>query len=117
VESYQGGEKAIIIASMVSSFKSTSFLSNPRRVNVLLSRAKSLMVVIGNPTTLSENKDFKFIIQQCSDHGTLLYNENNLRDDFSKRQESEKYEDSDTDSSSSSCCETLENQFIKIQLD
>ncbi|KAL7736022.1 hypothetical protein ACLKA6_003761 [Drosophila palustris] len=72
VESYQGREKTIIIASMVSSFKRTHFLSNPRRVNVLLSRAKSLMILIGNPITLSENKDFKFIIDQCRENGNLL---------------------------------------------
>ncbi|XP_064538077.1 putative helicase MOV-10 [Drosophila montana] len=72
VESYQGREKLIIIVSLVSSFKHPYFLSNPRRINVFLSRAKSLMILIGNPISLGQNKDFEFIIGQCKLQGNFL---------------------------------------------
>lgn len=72
VERYQGREKPIIIVSLVSSFMRPYFLSNPRRVNVLLSRAKDLMILIGNPESLSQNKDFQHIINKCKLRGTFL---------------------------------------------
>lgn len=65
VESYQGCEMPIIIVSMVSSFNSPQFLSNPRRINVFLSRPKSLLILIGNPATLSKISDLKYIIDLC----------------------------------------------------
>ncbi|ALC41335.1 maker59 [Drosophila busckii] len=72
VESYQGREKPIIIVSLVSSFNHiSSFVANPRRINVLLSRAKSLLILVGNPTTLSTVNDFKFIIDYCKLAGNL----------------------------------------------
>ncbi|XP_064538083.1 putative helicase mov-10-B.1 [Drosophila montana] len=81
VESYQGREKPIIIASLVSSFKSTSFLSDPRRINVLLSRAKVLMILIGNPISLEKNYHFKFIIDQCKANHNFLENVEKFKDD------------------------------------
>ncbi|XP_055916357.1 putative helicase mov-10-B.1 [Eupeodes corollae] len=66
VETFQGKEKSIIIVSTVRSFtKTLGFLENPRRLNVVLSRAKALLIMIGNPKTLSQNKDYKFIIDEC----------------------------------------------------
>ncbi|ALC42219.1 maker103 [Drosophila busckii] len=72
VEKYQGREKLIIIASLVSSFTSARFITNPKRMNVFLSRAKSLLIMIGNPLTLSQNADFKFIIEQCKLKGNYV---------------------------------------------
>ncbi|TDG51099.1 hypothetical protein AWZ03_002462 [Drosophila navojoa] len=74
VESYQGREKPIIIVSLVSSFMRPYFLSNPRRVNVLLSRAKCLLILIGNPESLGQNEDFQHIIDKCKLRGTFLKN-------------------------------------------
>ncbi|KAH8291442.1 hypothetical protein KR054_011805, partial [Drosophila jambulina] len=73
VETYQGREKLIIIATLVRSFANMGFMRNPRRVNVLLSRAKSLLILIGNPVTLRHHKDFKLIIKECKRQGTYLY--------------------------------------------
>ncbi|XP_034476087.1 putative helicase mov-10-B.2 [Drosophila innubila] len=73
VEKYQGREKAIIIATLVRSFASMGFMRDPRRINVLLSRAKSLMILIGNPVTLRHHRDFKFIINQCKLEGNYLF--------------------------------------------
>ncbi|XP_034106966.1 putative helicase MOV-10 [Drosophila albomicans] len=113
VERFQGDEKSIIIVSMVSSYASTQFLSNPRRVNVLLSRAKSLMILIGNPITLSDDKNFKFIIDQCKMKGNLLFLENLLKDDFSKRQEQEA---NDSDSDTSSCSSDLDYRMNHLSV-
>ncbi|KAH8275483.1 hypothetical protein KR026_008590, partial [Drosophila bipectinata] len=73
VETYQGREKPIIIASLVRSFTNMGFMRNPRRVNVLLSRAKSLLILVGNPVTLRHHRDFQYIIQECKQRGTYLY--------------------------------------------
>ncbi|XP_023164887.2 putative helicase mov-10-B.1 [Drosophila hydei] len=81
VERFQGREKPIMIASLVSSFSGASFLSNPRRINVLLSRAKLLLILIGNPITLGKNQNFKFIIDQCKAHGNVQYKMNKIKDD------------------------------------
>ncbi|EDV55662.2 putative helicase mov-10-B.2 isoform X2 [Drosophila erecta] len=73
VESYQGREKTVIIANLVRSFANMGFLRNPRRVNVLLSRAKALLILVGNPVTLRHHRDFKFIIKECKKQGTYLF--------------------------------------------
>lgn len=73
VEKYQGREKTIIIATLVRSFSSMGFMRNPRRINVLLSRAKSLMIFIGNPVTLRHHRDFNFIINKCKLEGNYLF--------------------------------------------
>ncbi|KAF9457927.1 P-loop containing nucleoside triphosphate hydrolase protein [Collybia nuda] len=62
VEEFQGQERRIIILSTVRSTvdylradiqKSLGFVTNPRRFNVAVTRAQSLLIVIGNPTILS----------------------------------------------------------------
>ncbi|KAH8234477.1 hypothetical protein KR038_011898, partial [Drosophila bunnanda] len=73
VETYQGREKPIIIASLVRSFANMGFMRNPRRVNVLLSRAKSLLILVGNPVTLRHHNDIKLIIKECKRQGTYVF--------------------------------------------
>ncbi|XP_023037575.1 uncharacterized protein LOC6639688 isoform X2 [Drosophila willistoni] len=73
VELFQGKEKQIIIVSFVRSFTpKLGFLDNRRRLNVLLSRPMSLLILIGNPKTLSQNQDFRHIIEMCRDRKTLV---------------------------------------------
>lgn len=75
VEMFQGQEKMVIIISMVRS-KSTSgkamdkkfnlgFLVAKERTNVALSRAKSLLVIIGDPATMVMNYQWKYILDQA----------------------------------------------------
>lgn len=73
VENYQGREKTIIIATLVRSFAGMGFMRSSRRINVLLSRAKSLMILVGNPVTLRHHRDIDFIIKECKIHGNYLF--------------------------------------------
>jgi len=57
VDSFQGREKHYTILSCVrsNSHQGIGFLSDPRRLNVALTRAKYGMVIIGNPKVLSRS--------------------------------------------------------------
>ncbi|XP_064536155.1 putative helicase MOV-10 [Drosophila montana] len=72
VQRYQGREKPIIVVSMVSSYTSTTFVTNPRLLNVILSRAMSLLIIIGNPVSLGASKDIQYIINKCELHENVL---------------------------------------------
>lgn len=74
VEEFQGQERLIIIVSTVRcnpeylslDFKhNLGFLRNPKRLNVTLTRAKALLIVIGDPNTLSQDKYWKGFIDFC----------------------------------------------------
>uniref|UniRef100_A0A1B0B4F2 Uncharacterized protein n=1 Tax=Glossina palpalis gambiensis TaxID=67801 RepID=A0A1B0B4F2_9MUSC len=75
VNSFQGREKHIVLISLVRSFTSLGFVDEPKRLNVMLSRAKSLLIIIGNPGTLRRSADLKYILDECSTNGTFVNNE------------------------------------------
>ncbi len=65
VEEFQGGERKVIIISTVRSVNESKidgflerlgFLYQPKRFNVVITRAKALMIVIGNPHVLARNQ-------------------------------------------------------------
>ncbi|XP_023171875.2 putative helicase MOV-10 isoform X2 [Drosophila hydei] len=101
VENYQGREKPIIIATLVRSFANIGFMRNPRRVNVLLSRAKSLMILVGNPVTLRYHSDINYVINQCKLHGNYLFKKKDglQRPCFLKDMNLEDIEEGDQDES------------------
>ncbi|EDW60247.1 putative helicase MOV-10 [Drosophila virilis] len=72
VQRYQGREKPIIVVSLVSSYTNASFVTNPRLLNVIVSRAMSLLIIIGNPVSLGASKDFQYIINMCELHENVL---------------------------------------------
>jgi helicase MOV-10 len=68
VEEFQGQERRIILISTVRSsaahiqhdiLHSLGFLKNEKRFNVAISRAKALLVIIGNPLILSKDAHCK----------------------------------------------------------
>ncbi|XP_062547272.1 putative helicase MOV-10 [Armigeres subalbatus] len=71
-EQYQGREKTIIIISTVrSSCNSVGFLADPKRLNVSLTRAKSLMIVIGNMKTLEQDPLWEKFIAYCRQNNAI----------------------------------------------
>ncbi|KAJ3663775.1 hypothetical protein Zmor_008002 [Zophobas morio] len=81
VEEFQGQEFNVIILSTVRSAKkhlssdikySLGFVASPRRMNVSITRAKSLLIVVGNPDLLSSDRSWRSIITYCMDKGGLV---------------------------------------------
>ncbi|CAA0823075.1 Probable RNA helicase SDE3 [Striga hermonthica] len=79
VEQFQGQEKQVIIISTVrSTIKHNEFdkvhylgfLSNPRRFNVAITRAKSLLLVIGNPHILCKDPNWNNLLWYCVENGS-----------------------------------------------
>ncbi|CAH2038844.1 unnamed protein product [Thlaspi arvense] len=77
VEQFQGQEKQVIIISTVrSTIKHKDFdkayclgfLSNPRRFNVAITRAISLLVIIGNPHIICQDMNWSKLLWRCVDN-------------------------------------------------
>ena len=77
-ELFQGQERRVIIITTVRSepdylkadFRyKLGFLKNPKRFNVSITRAKALMIVVGNPKLLSTDPHWKTFIQFVQDKG------------------------------------------------
>ena len=60
VDAFQGREKDIIIMSCVRSneHQGIGFLSDPRRLNVALTRSRYGIIIVGNPKVLSKVTNF-----------------------------------------------------------
>uniref|UniRef100_A0A8C2A9K4 RNA helicase n=1 Tax=Cyprinus carpio TaxID=7962 RepID=A0A8C2A9K4_CYPCA len=74
VEEFQGQERRVIIVSTVRSSVNyvkmdqdfnIGFLSNEKRFNVAMTRAKALLVVVGNPVILSKDPTWQRFIRYC----------------------------------------------------
>ncbi|TPX77457.1 hypothetical protein CcCBS67573_g01275 [Chytriomyces confervae] len=66
VDSFQGGERDVILISTVRSDE-FSFIDEPKRVNVSLTRARKHLVIIGNGALLSRSPLWREIVGDC-DH-------------------------------------------------
>ncbi|XP_053668330.1 putative helicase mov-10-B.1 [Anopheles marshallii] len=72
-EQYQGREKPVIIISTVRSNRTTvGFLADPRRLNVVLTRAQALTIIIGNPINLVTNSSWYSFLQLLEANGALM---------------------------------------------
>lgn len=74
VDSFQGREKDFIVMSCVRSSEDLGigFLSDPRRLNVSITRAKYGLIIIGNARVLSKNQIWCNLLNHFSTEGVLV---------------------------------------------
>lgn len=73
VDAFQGREKKIILVSCVRSGTShVGFLRNEKRLNVALTRAKALLIIIGNASTLQKCSIWSKFITYCYENKALV---------------------------------------------
>ncbi|XP_034270184.1 helicase MOV-10 [Pantherophis guttatus] len=74
VEEFQGQERRVVLVSTVRSSSNyfgideefnLGFLNNPKRLNVSLTRAKALLIIVGNPITLSKDPYWNEFLEYC----------------------------------------------------
>lgn len=83
VDAYQGRERDVIIFSAVRSNRRgrIGFLTDWRRMNVALTRAKNGLIVIGDAETLSEgDKHWKAFVNWCDGMGTFVEDAGSVED-------------------------------------
>lgn len=70
LDNYQGEESDIVLVSMTRSNKShdIGFMAAPERLNVLLSRARDGLIMIGNSETFMNARKGKEVWRKCFDH-------------------------------------------------
>ncbi|GIY36535.1 putative helicase MOV-10 [Caerostris extrusa] len=78
VEEFQGQERrAIIISTVRSSYQyidcdilyNLGFMSNPKRLNVAITRSQELLIVVGNPHILSKDLFWHSFVRYCVVNG------------------------------------------------
>ncbi|XP_041860415.1 putative helicase mov-10-B.2 [Melanotaenia boesemani] len=78
VEEFQGQERRVIMVSTVRSSTdyveidkkfNLGFVKNEKRFNVAVTRAKALLIVVGNPRVLNTDSTWARFIQYCRDEG------------------------------------------------
>ena len=77
-EEFQGQERRVIILTTVRTSKqfvesdakhNLGFLTNPKRFNVATTRAQALMVVVGDPRVLHDDKHWGALLKYCVEKG------------------------------------------------
>ncbi|XP_068945382.1 helicase MOV-10 [Petaurus breviceps papuanus] len=78
VEEFQGQERSVLLVSTVRSSQSfvqmdsdfnLGFLRNPKRFNVAVTRAKALLIIVGNPLLLCQDPEWKMFLNFCKKRG------------------------------------------------
>ena len=69
-DNYQGEESDIVLVSLTRSNKShdIGFMAAPERLNVLLSRARDALIIIGNSETFMNARKGKEVWRKLFDH-------------------------------------------------
>ncbi|KAM7280885.1 hypothetical protein ACFE04_008019 [Oxalis oulophora] len=100
VEQFQGQERQVIIISTVRSTVKHNefdrahclgFLSNPRRFNVAITRARALLIIIGNPHIICKDTYWNQLLWRCVDNnsykGCILPERQEVVDEDPEQQE------------------------------
>ncbi len=85
VDAFQGREKDFILVSCVRSSESQGigFLSDPRRLNVALTRSRLGLILLGNPRVLSKNALWAALLLHFKENDTLVEGPlNNLQQSY-----------------------------------
>lgn len=78
VEEFQGQERNVIIISTVRSDEglidrdrkfALGFVASQQRLNVAISRARAMLIIIGNPHLLSKDLSWKRLLKMCMEKG------------------------------------------------
>lgn len=71
IDGFQGQERDVIYISLVRSNDKheIGFLQDYRRMNVAMTRARMVLVVIGDSATVGHNKFYQEFLDYCAEHG------------------------------------------------
>lgn len=78
VEEFQGQERKVIIMSAVRSsptllktdiHHALGFVASPKRLNVALTRARALLIILGNPHLLVRDPSWRSVLNYCIERG------------------------------------------------
>jgi len=71
IDGFQGQERDVIYLSLVRSNAKheIGFLQDYRRMNVAMTRARMLLVVIGDSATIGNNRFYQAFLDYCAEHG------------------------------------------------
>lgn len=74
VDGFQGQERDVIFISLVraTTTRNIGFLSDIRRMNVAITRARMKLFILGNSETLSQNKFYKYLYEYIGDRGEII---------------------------------------------
>lgn len=86
VDGFQGREKEVIILSLVRSNeeRELGFVTDFRRLNVAVTRARRLLVVVGDSETFEKNELVYSLIKHIIEHGLIQTAETYLSNDLSR---------------------------------
>ncbi len=99
VDAFQGQEREIIILSCVRSHrgkklpKSVGFLGKPNRPNVALTRARSGLIVVGNPEALSVNAYWHACLYGFAMNITVIHDPDTWLDRYMEEPATDWYDD------------------------
>eukprot|EP00118_Oscarella_pearsei_P022979 m.269943 g.269943 ORF g.269943 m.269943 type:complete len:211 (+) comp40541_c0_seq20:2552-3184(+) len=115
VEEFQGQERLVIIVTTVRSdpeglkddfYFKLGFVKNPKRFNVAITRAKALLIVVGNPLILncdkSWNRFLNFVHEKGGFSGNTDFQPTGPKDIFSSDEDEEMPHDASNEDEASS---------------